>query len=280
MKRSLLMTAPIAAGLAVLASLASIAAPPLEEKSNEHRTFAGVNDLIVDNVSGFIEVTASNGNSLEMDVAKILSADSQDRLSLAKKEIRLDVTQEGGLLRLIVEGPFRNGRSVNHEGYHFTYNFTLRVPRQIRLELSTVNDSHILVDGTSGEFRISNVNGPIEMKQVQGSGEVRTVNGAVKVTFARNPTAPVEFKSVNGTLDITFRHGLNANLMMKTMHGDLLTDFPVTALPVAVAVAPENKNGKFVWKNDRMAGVRVGSGGPELRFETLNGDVLIKDRER
>ena len=27
-----------------------------------------------------------------------------------------------------------------------------------------------------------------------------------------------------------------------------------------------------------MTGVRIGSGGPELSFDTLNGDVLIKNR--
>jgi hypothetical protein len=29
-----------------------------------------------------------------------------------------------------------------------------------------------------------------------------------------------------------------------------------------------------------MTGVRIGRGGPELSFETLNGDVLIKSREK
>ena len=134
-------------------------------------------------------------------------------------------------------------------------------------------------EGTSGDFKISNVNGGIEMKEVEGSGSVQTVNGPVKVTFARNPTRRTSFKSVNGTLDVSFRPGLNADVKMKTMNGGLFTDFPVTALPVA-ATQPERRNGKFVWQSNRMTGVRIGSGGPELSFETLNGDVLIKNREK
>jgi hypothetical protein len=63
------------------------------------------------------------------------------------------------------------------------------------------------------------------------------------------------------------------------MNGGLYTDFAVTALPVAVS-QPEQRNGKFVWKSNRMTGVRIGSGGPELTFETLNGNVLIKNREK
>ena len=66
---------------------------------------------------------------------------------------------------------------------------------------------------------------------------------------------------------------------MKTMNGGLYTDFDVSALPVAAA-APENRNGKFVWSSRRMTGVRIGRGGPELQFETLNGNVMIKNREK
>jgi len=108
---------------------------------------------------------------------------------------------------------------------------------------------------------------------------VHTVNGPVKVTFARNPTGATSFKSVNGTLDISFRGGLNADVKMKTFNGGMYTDFPVTTLP-AVSMQPERRNGGFVWKSNQMTGVRVGSGGPELTFDTLNGDVLIKNREK
>jgi DUF4097 and DUF4098 domain-containing protein YvlB len=117
------------------------------------------------------------------------------------------------------------------------------------------------------------------MKDVEGSGSVSTVNGGVKVAFASNPKAATSFHSVNGTLDVTFRGGLNADVHMKTMNGGMYTDFPVTTLPIA-STQPEQRNGKFVWRSNRMTGVRIGSGGPELSFETLNGSVLIKNREK
>jgi DUF4097 and DUF4098 domain-containing protein YvlB len=250
-------------------------AQQLEDKSNEHHAFAGVRDLIVDNVTGSIEVTASTGGSVEVDVEKSLRASSQDRLSLAKREVSLNVTQEGGLLRLLVDGPFRNHGG---EAYDFTYDFKIKVPRNISLDLRTVNKSHILVEGTSGDFKISNVNGGIDMRDVEGSGSVHTVNGPVKVAFARNPTGATSFKSVNGALDVSFRPGLAADVKMKTMNGGMYTDFPVTTLPVS-STPPERRNGMLVFKSNRMTGVRIGAGGPELSFETLNGDVLLKNRE-
>jgi type V secretory pathway adhesin AidA len=213
-----------------------------------------------------------------MEVEKTLTGDSADRLALARKEISLNTTQEGGLVRLYVDGPFRHGGGW-HEVYGFRYNFRIRVPQGVKLELHSVNDSHIRVDGTVGDFKISNVNGPIEMTDVAGAGQVTTVNGGVKVVFAKNPAEATSFKTVNGSLDISFRAGLNADVKMKTMNGGLYTDFDVTAMPVAGEPA-QNRNGKFVWSSRRMTGVRIGSGGPMLQFETLNGDVMVKNREK
>src|SRR5580704_4148112 len=97
-------------GLVLALSLGLTAlAQTIEDKSTEHRTFSGVRELIIDNVTGSIDVTASTGNSVEADITRTLSAESQDRIALARKEVRLDVAQEGGLLRLLVDGPFRHG---------------------------------------------------------------------------------------------------------------------------------------------------------------------------
>jgi hypothetical protein len=271
--------------IVLVVATAALAFAQLEEKSTEHRSFAGTRELIIDNINGAIDVSAYSGSSVEVDVEKTLRGASQDRMNIAKRELSLALLQEGGLVRLMVDGPFRchcSDNSVNFRGgqlYDFNYDFKIRVPRNISLELKTVNHSNISVEGTAGEFKISNVNGGIEMKEVEGSGSVHTVNGPVKVTFARNPTGATSFKSVNGTLDITFRSGLNADVKMKTFNGGMFTDFQVTALPVS-ATQPERRNGGFVYKSNRMTGVRIGSGGPELSFDTLNGDVLIKNREK
>ena len=255
-----------------------------EDKSTEHRSYSGARELIVDNITGSVEVTASAGGSIEVDVEKILSAWSQDRLTLAKKDISLAERREGGLVELMVDGPFRCHCADNsthfdgHDLYEFTYNFKIRVPRETKLDLRTVNHSGITVTGTSGDFRVRNVNGGIEMRDVSGSGSVSTVNGPVTVTFAENPKASTSFKSVNGTLDVAFRPGLNADAKNKTMNGSVFTDFPVSALPVA-AQAPEHRDGMVVWRSNRASSLRIGNGGPELSFETLNGQVLIRNRE-
>jgi DUF4097 and DUF4098 domain-containing protein YvlB len=114
------------------------------------------------------------------------------------------------------------------------------------------------------------------MRRVAGSGSAHTVNGPVTVSFTANPKQTSSFKSVNGNIDIHFLDGLSADFLMKTMNGGLFTDFDSTPLPNTVSAAGERRNGKFVYRANEHTRVRVGSGGPQITFETLNGNVRAR----
>ena len=66
-------------------------------------------------------------------------------------------------------------------------------------------------------------------------------------------------------------------MLLKTFNGGAYTDFPVTALPRAAPVA-ERRDGKFVYRADKSTSVRIGNGGPEYKFDTLNGSIRIINR--
>ena len=109
-----------------------------------------------------------------------------------------------------------------------------------------------------------------------GSGLVSTLNGKVKVTFSKNPAKATQFKTLNGSVDVYFQNGLNADLKFKKLNGGIYSDFEVTALPQTVA--GDSKNGRFVYRSDRQTAGRVGKGGPELSFDTLNGSIRLHSR--
>ena len=128
-----------------------------------------------------------------------------------------------------------------------------------------------------GDFSVRNVNGEIEMSEVAGSGSARTVNGGVKVTFRENPRANSEFASLNGSVELQFAKNLSADFRFKTLNGAVYTDYSLTALPERPPVQ-ERRNGKLVFRTDRYTGGRVGSGGPEIKLENLNGDIRVLER--
>lgn len=239
----------------------------------------GHDSLDIDNVWGSIDVVGGPGNQVQVIIAKTIRARSDEALQQARKEVTLDVTQKEGDLKLYVNGPFRcncddcRGRHDERD-YVVQMDFKVQVPEQIDLEARTVNAGKVNVKNITGNFEIRNVNGRIDMDSIAGSGSARTVNGPVTVDFRQNPTANSDFRTVNGAVELRFQQGLDAAFRMKTFNGGIYTDFPVTALPLR-PVSEERHDGKIVIRADRMTGVQIGSGGPEIQVENLNGDIRI-----
>jgi DUF4097 and DUF4098 domain-containing protein YvlB len=152
--------------------------------------------------------------------------------------------------------------------------FQLQVPRNIDLKLKTVNGGFVNVRNITGKFSVNNVNGRIEMQGIAGSGRARTVNGSVKVSFRENPKENSEFSTINGDVDLRFVKGLSADFRFKTFNGEVFSDFEMTSLPARNASVQQH-NGKFVFRTDRSTGGRVGSGGPEIKAENLNGSIRV-----
>ena len=248
---------------------------------------AGERSLEIDNVTGFIEVTGSQSDTVQVVVNKTIRAESKEKLEKAGKEVTLDITQDAGALKLFVNGPFRCNccgncndgcrNSDHHPGYSVRMDFQVQAPHNIAVTLKTVNGGHVQVKDVTGNYYVRNVNGGIEMENVAGSGSARTVNGSVKVVFRENPRENSNFASINGSIDLYFVRSLSADFRFKTMNGGIFTDFPMTALPGQVT-QPEHRDGKFVFHSDRFTGGRIGSGGPEIKAENLNGSIRILER--
>jgi len=252
-----------------------------EEKIQKSFTLpaAGKKALEIDNVWGSIEVLADTTDKVELTVLRTNRAESKEKLERAKKEVTLDVTQEEGVLKLYVNGPFRCQcddcrHSRDDDGYRVKMDFKVHVPRDIDIKVKTVNEGRVVVRNVNGSFLVRNVNGDIEMENVAGSGTARTVNGPVIVSFRQNPHENSEFKTVNGSIELRFAHDLSADFRFKTFNGGVYSDFPVTTLPVH-AIQEERRGGKMVYRADRFTEARVNSGGPEIQIENLNGDIRI-----
>jgi hypothetical protein len=258
-------------------------AAAVEQTGQTDRSFtlgSGPRRLIVDNVWGLVEVSGTDGNQVTMSIAERWRGDTQADLDRARREVRLDLTQEGNTVRAYVNGPFRcNQNCVSFDrdiDYVVQFDFRIKVPRDTAVELKTVNKGYVRVNGVTAGFDLRNVNGDIEATDVAGSGRAHTVNGPVKVSFRENPREASSFKTVNGEVAVSFQPGLAASFMMKTLNGEAWSDFEFTMVPTQPETSREG--GGFVWRKNRMTGVRVGAGGPEIRIETLNGPIRLINR--
>ncbi len=243
------------------------------------------NRLVVDNISGSIEVVGTGEAQITLVAHETIRAESEERVSVAKEKVRLEITEEPGRIRLYVDAPWRrddgsiHGMDCDFYGYSVTYDFELRVPARTDLYLKTINEGEISVKNAEGAFQIINVNGGIAMSGLKGSGEFRTVNGDIKIGFARNPQSASTFKTVNGQVEVGFQDDLSADLRLKTFNGEVYTDYEVASLP---SEPPERAvhGRKRRYRTGESFLARVGRGGPSLTFDTLNGSIyIVKNHE-
>src|SRR5262245_9016669 len=282
----------IAAFVCIAIGCANVAtADDLTEQSSSQQTLrftAGGRTLDVRTIQGSIAVEAYDGRDVEMLVKKSIRAQTQADLLDGDREVTLDTSDDANVMRAIARYPDQPacGEKSDHRHswydrrYDVRYDFTIRVPRDTRLELCTINEGDIIVQGARGDFLIRTINGRITMMDISGSGQATTINGPVIATFASAPRAPSVFKTINGNVILTLPEGLAADLRMKTFNGGLYTDFDVQALPSTTLVKTERRDGMFIYRAAGFTTVRAGGGGPELTLETLNGDVRVLKRTK
>jgi hypothetical protein len=203
------------------------------KRSFDVSTSSSPQKLLVDNINGYVHVTGYAGKEVQVTVLKRIGADSNEAMAEAKRDVKLDLSQQGNFVRLYVDGPFRSNNGTNYRGddyygYRVIFDYDIQVPFATELLIKTVSRGTTEVKKTSGDFDINGVNGGIEMDEISGAGSVRTVNGPLKVSFTKNPAKNSEFRTINGTLDVYFQPGLNADLNFKTLNGGVYSDFDIT----------------------------------------------------
>jgi len=271
------------------ALMAGAAALTVEDKSTIRHTWtfadpAAPKEVKVDNIEGSITLTGERVPSVELVAERTIRAESQDKIQEAQQKVTLNLTQDGNTVEAYVDAPWRcqNGirdRGPRYYGYRVRFDMELKVPLETGVFLRTINDGEIKVRSINGSFDVENINGGVEMLEIGGSGRAYALNGPVKVVFSRNPQSECYLGSLNGTIDVFFPAGLSADIRLKNFNGSIFSDFPVSYLPGG-GQSREQRGGKFVYKSNDFFGVRVGNGGPEIKFDSFNGNICIHEKKQ
>lgn len=266
------------------------AAQQFKEKITKKLSFknpSSANILIVENINGPISVEGYSGNKILLEAELTLKAKSVGSLERAKEEITLDLIENEDSLTVYIKGPFefkenRAGRrqyNINHNNidYSFRFDFTIKVPEAANLLLSTVNQGDIQVSKVSGKLHLFNVNGALIAENVAAEVDARTVNGNIEVSHIKSPVQQSSYKTLNGNVVISYPESLSADLKYKNTNGSFYTDFAISKyLPARIEKNIKTGQKSTAYKIEKNHAIRIGSGGPELYFETMNGDIIVK----
>lgn len=247
------------------------------DKNNPSAAFA------IYNINGWVKVEGYAGDKVLIDVDQTITAEEAADFEQGKKEVKLEFEQLGDSIVAYMISPYdsRPHRNKYNDDRHIHYqhrtDYTIKVPLQMNLDISTVNGWEVLVRSVSGkQLRVHDVNGNINLINVKGTTDVSTVNGSITVNYASNPSAASSYHTINGDIKVHYQPGFSGDLQLKSMRGEFYTDFESVALPVNVIRNKESQGNGTVYKLNKRSAIRIGSGGTLFKFETLNGNVYIK----
>lgn len=291
--RTLLAFTGRAAILATLAGCA-YAGAAAQEPLHDERTVSqqwqfagdGVRTLDVRVTSGSIRVTGDTGSNVRLEATIVVDAETPEALRAAQRDVVIDGREQGTTVAIAARvgesptcgepGNWSQPAWWDRRRYDASVTLAIRVPRDVRIRLCTVNGGEVLADGTTGDFDVSNVNGRIVMKGLRGSGRASTVNGSLEAAFDAAPRSESLFKTVNGSIDVTMPRDLAAELRVKTFRGAIDTDFEAVETPAEREAGRRPGEPRYVYRRRGFTGYRIGTGGPLLTFETFNGHIRIQ----
>ena len=273
---------------------AGAAQGPLHEERKESRRLQfsgqGQRTLDVRAVNGTIRVTGDGGADVRLEATMSFDAETSEALSAAQRNVTIEGREDGPTVTIAVrdagaptcgeQGNWRQPAWWDRRRYDTEVALTIQVPRDVRVRLCTVNGGEAVLDGTQGDFDVSNVNGRIVLKGMRGSGRASTVNGTIDAAFDVAPRTESLFKTVNGDIAVTLPRDLAADLRVKTFRGGVYTDFETVQQPAEREPSRRPGEPRFRYRQRGFTDYRVGKGGPELTFETMNGDVKIQRATR
>ena len=222
-----------------------------------HQTYAITADgrVELDNINGAVHVSSWDRNEVEVDAVKY--ADTKERLDEMKIEI------DSGKDYLSVRTKYPNHDHSWNWGSHNNpggVEYTLTVPRTVRLdEIKLINGS-LDVKGVSGEVRASCINGRLEARDLAGRAQLSTVNGRLEASFQQLAGQTVELSSVNGEVGLTIPSDSNAEVEASTVSGGIHNDF---GLRVSHHFVGHNLRGE------------LGNGRVHIRLSDVNGRIEI-----
>jgi Putative adhesin len=228
-----------------------------------HGQVAAGRTIEIKGVNGRIEANPASGGEVEVVAVKSARRSNPD-------EVRIEVVPHEGGVTICAVYPNPDGEqntcTPGSGGHMNTRNndtgveFMVRVPAGVRFTGRTVN-GEVEAHDLGADVEAYTVNGSIHVTTA-GLARARTVNGSITAVMGRAEWSDaLEFKTVNGGIDLTFPAGLSAEFEAQTLNGQISTDFPLAV------------QGTF---SRRHISGTIGSGGRELRLETVNGSVQIR----
>jgi hypothetical protein len=159
-------------------------------------------------------------------------------------------------------GQLKASGPANANNQWYSVSYEVFVPRNADLTLKTHNGGISIAD-VRGSIQFDALNGGVNLKNLAGDVEGKTNNGGLNITLAGNrwDGTKLDARTTNGGVNISMPQTYSAHFESSTVNGHVNSSFPMTV------------HGQI---DSKKLSTDLGSGGPTIHVETINGGVNLK----
>jgi hypothetical protein len=263
-------------------------AQTFEEKTNKTIQLPRTDTKMVvsiQNLKGFVTVEAYKGNAVEFDIEKIITAETQADLALAKSETSLVIEERTDTVIAHIASPFARWRGNRYgninfsgeDGYTFKFNIKVRVPEGVSLDVASNGD--VTIRDAKGPIKVSAHQG-LKLINIAGHTKARAHHGDMEVTYTSPIPANSSFQTHHGDIRLSVPGKPDADIFFDSYHGDFFTEFTdVQTLPSQVNTSVATENAGKSYKIEKKKALRLGKGGITLDFKSHHGNFYLTSKK-
>jgi hypothetical protein len=223
---------------------------------------------------GTITVVGYEGSEVQVEVTFEEHKDRDDEQESEGREgLRRIPSSSGGVTVEEKGNKVEIGTDWSNQAIHLA----IKAPVRTSVHLSGINGDFMKVEGLTGAHELSHTNGEITATNMRGSVIANTTNGDVTIELVEiDADTPMSFSSWNGDVQVTMPAATKANLHMQSRQGEIYTDFDIDVRPTEPKITEEREGRGYRVRMEKAVEGSMGGGGPELRFKTFNGDIILR----
>jgi ribosomal protein S28E/S33 len=259
------------------------AANAVEVQNNWNDTYTvdtATPHLRISNIWGGVTVRTGKSGQISVSAVELRSAPDQQRFDRSFESIRLDIKADANGVSLLVGDPDERWHRMNEcRGCRLDIQFEVLVPPGATVDVGTVMDGRVDVEGINGSVSASNVNGPVRVDDIRECTSIESVNGKVDVGFAISPVNDCSIETINGDITLEVPDGTGLDIALDLFNGDISTQLLVGPLDIPATIEHTLENGHDQYRIQKFSGLRIGAGGPTYSISSINGDVRIQKHQ-
>lgn len=167
-----------------------------EEEFSRTVSLAKDGEVILNNVSGSVDVKAWDKNEVKIEATKISRASTFSKAKENAAEVDIIVEKEGDSLRIETKYPERKRRRWSEDSLNVSVRYMVMIPSKAAVRID-VTSGNVDLEGIGGMAKVTTTSGRVELRKASQDVDLDVVSGGIDV---QDVTGDAYLHTVSGSI--------------------------------------------------------------------------------